>query len=121
PRPSFVVPGATTAATERVATVTRAQLAPYAESKKSSGAPRSTAPTTPPRGGGGGVRSVSDSGGFSSPPLPEPAPIRNTELPPATVNAPPAPSAPASRPTYEIPIYADGTRVRTDVVLKPKD
>lgn len=122
PRPSFIVPGAATATGARVATVTRAQLAPYAESKKSAGAPKSAAPSRPARGGGGSIRSVADSSGFSSPPLPEPAPIRSSELEPATVNASTtAPSGPAARPTYEIPIYADGTKVRTDVVLKPKD
>jgi Flp pilus assembly protein CpaB len=120
PRPQFVVPGATTGtASARVASVTRAQLAPYAEAKKAATA---NAKKTDNSSGGnssrnarGGPRMVSDVGDFPTPVLPDPAPPSSQNLQPAEVKTP------ASRPTYEIPIYADGTKIRTDVVLKPKE
>jgi Flp pilus assembly protein CpaB len=123
PRPLFVAPGATTGATPaRVASVTRAQLAPYAESKKTASTAKKAGASSGNNSGGsggsrgGGTRMVSDVGVFPTPILPEPAPPPSSQsLEPAGV------SAPASRPTYEIPIYADGTKVRTDVVLKPKE
>jgi Flp pilus assembly protein CpaB len=96
----------------RLAAVTRAQLAPYAESKK-------TTTTKSGNAGGGGqsgrsnrarLTTVSDTG-FSGPVMPPPAP---TGLKPAEFGE-------AAPDSYGIPIYADGTRKRIDVVRKPAE
>lgn len=124
PRPIYIapgLPGATTggASPVRAVSVTRAQLAPYAEGKKNaSSAKKASSSNDKPSGGtrSSGTRMAAEIYDYPTPSLPIPAPtVDSRDLPPAQVNAP------ASRPTYEIPIYADGTKVRTDVVLKPKD
>lgn len=100
----------------RLASVTRAQLAPYAESKKSAGKTAS-ATRASQSGGNGGSRSnrgrvsTVSNGGFSGPSLPPPS---SSGLPPAAIGN-------AEPDSYGIPIYADGTRKRIDVVRKPRE
>lgn len=103
PQVGALTPGAT--ATE--VSVNRAQLAPYANSKKGSG-------DTPAKKSTPSARRVSsppENFGPSFPPLPPPV---GGDLPPAQINTQ-TPSA-----TYDIPIYMDGKQVRTDTVRKPK-
>jgi Flp pilus assembly protein CpaB len=103
-----VVPGAEA----RVAAVTRPQIAPYAEGRKratSAGARTRNVST-----GSSGSGSRGNAPSFAVPIMPEPAPIPGTTTPPMTIQA----SQPA---TYNIPVYVDGKRVRTDVVRKPQD
>ena len=112
----------------RPASITRAQLAPYAtrlknpapakSSSSSSNSNRSNGnssqaarPSRASRGGGGEVSYV-------GPPL-LPSPDNNREVP----IIPPADTSKMSPPppaTYEIPIYGDGKLVRTDTVKKPR-
>ena len=93
--------------------VTKAQLAPYAESKKV--APKAPQAKTVSTGGGGGN-------------VPR---IRETFVPPQNFGNPgidkvvsPAPLGDlttAPSPTYDIPIYADGKTVRVETVRRPQD
>lgn len=119
PRPLFIVPGAMTgAATARPASITRSQLAPYAESKKVSGTAKKTGNSANDNKGRsryGGARAMSDIGEFPAQVFPSPARAKDGKIPPAGV------IVPTSRPSYDIPIYADGTKVRTDTVLKPQE
>ena len=111
----FIVPGAS-AGEVRVANVTRAQLAPYAEGKKNSGGNKAASTPRPQNQNSRPYRDVSDSTGFINPPIPIPESTISGGLPPAAF----AETTPVQRPTYDIPIYADGTKVRIDTVLKPQ-
>ena len=107
-----LVPGATPGVV-RAVSVNRAQLAPYAESKKaSSGSKSASASRSANRSSGSGRDYPSDSG-FSGPLIPVPE-TGSTGLVPLPVDG-----ATTPKETYDIPIYADGTRVRVDTVLKP--
>lgn len=98
----------------RVATMTRARIAPYANRVKSATPPRpaaaSSAPSTSRNSNGGGGRRYT--GPDASFPMPQPLPPVN----PGTLQ-PPAPSKPE---TYDIPIYGDGKMTRIDTVRKPE-
>jgi hypothetical protein len=90
----------------RVAAVTKAQLAPYAERKRSGNA------TPNPSGKGGGSRGPRMAEISGPPLLPTPALGSGTTMP-AQFNSSPN--------TYDIPVYVDGKKVRTDVVRKPQE
>jgi Flp pilus assembly protein CpaB len=99
-----IAPGGET----RVAVVTKAQLAPYAERHKQAGStPAGNAKSS------GGSRARGTEVSYVPPVLPPPAP--SSGVTPAGISVPPAPS------TYEIPVYVDGKRVRTDVVRRPQE
>ena len=88
--------------------VTRPQIAPYAESKKASGAVKSAPAARVARGNSGGeiIR-------YDGPPI---IPMPEIRVPGMSI----IPAQIMSKPTYEIPVFADSKPVRTDVVLKPQ-
>lgn len=108
----IIVPGGVET---RAVSVTRPQIAPYAEGRKRA-APSGAAPTRSASSGGGSGGSGSRGGApsFGGPMLPDPAPIPAGNTPPMTIES-------QEPSTYAIPVYVDGKRVRADVVRKPQD
>ena len=112
----------------RPASITRAQLAPYANRLKNPSPAKSSASSSNGNRNSGNTREAARpsraqrSGGnvsYVGPPV-LPSPDNNREvpiIPPADVNkmSPPPPA------TYEIPVYGDGKLVRTDTVKKPRE
>lgn len=117
----------TVAPATRTVSVTKAQIAPYAERRKNQGARPSGSGGSSGSGGGGRVtpiRDIAPRPRFDVPPMPMPIPETPTQLAPPSefpsVSAPSAP-APAAPRTYDIPVYADGKVVRVETVPKPQD
>ena len=113
--------GTSTGGTIRSISVTKAQIAPYAERKKSAGGGGGAARTTSARNvsdGGSTGRRATTGGGFV-PPTDYPRGGGSGGLPPVTNFPPPPP--PAESPTYDIPIYADGKTVRVETVRRPQE
>lgn len=122
-------------ATARLSTVsvTKAQIAPYAERKKAAGNSGGTG-NSGGRSSGSGTRTVSTvsngdrlriprsiGGGFPNPGIPSGNDPRDG-MTPVTEFPTPAPPLPTPlSPTYEIPIFADGKVVRTETVRRPQD
>ncbi len=131
-----------------VSAVTKAQIAPYAERKKASGAASGRAASGNGRSSGSGSRSSGADGSDrdsaaprlnrspryprpvgSDSPLPSLSPVeipRNTGAQPSFgpntgTGTPSSDGVTFSSPTYEIPIYADGKIVRTETVRRPQD
>ncbi|PQV64237.1 Flp pilus assembly protein CpaB [Abditibacterium utsteinense] len=115
-----------------VSSVTRAQIAPYAERKKAAGGAGGTRTVSGSNGGGNnsGNSGGSNNGGshrptritrvndtFGPPPT---IPNGNNDVvqPPYPV---PDPAPVPESPTYNIPIYADGKTVRVETVPRPQD
>jgi hypothetical protein len=117
------IPNADNTGSIRSISVTKAQIAPYAERRKAAGS-----------GGGSGSRNNSGSNGNSEPPIRR-RPVTNTfgpppPLPTSNTNSnvgnnstggpfvpPPVPSS----PRYDIPIYADGRTIRVETVRRPQE
>jgi Flp pilus assembly protein CpaB len=105
--------------TVRVASTTRARLAPYATRAKAPAGNQTQAPRASSSQG----RGARDLGGFSRPVAPPTIPV---PAPPVTQNVPPLSpdslGAVKPRPeTYDIPVYADGKVARIDTVRRPQD
>ncbi len=117
-----------------VSSVTKAQIAPYAERKKAAGGATGTriaAGNSGAGGSGSGAGSANNSGPsrrpsrlsrnnetFGPPPtIPSPNPISGDS---GTPFVPPT-GPPAESPTYNIPIYADGRTVRVETVPRPQN
>lgn len=110
------VPGATPSPNGlRAVSITKAQIAPYAERKKAvgaaSGGTRTVSASSGGSGGGGGYHQVSR----IEPPIQIPS--ANPPVIPVTNFPPPVPQ---ESPTYDIPIYADGKTVRVETVRRPQ-
>ena len=112
-------PGATT----RTVSVTKAQIAPYAERRKAQNARPAASGGRAASGSGTArpsipIRDLAPRPSFETPPMPVPnVPVEMNR--PASEMAPSAP--PAAPRTYDIPIYADGKVVRVETVPKPRD
>jgi Flp pilus assembly protein CpaB len=98
----------------KTVSVTKSQIAPYAERKKSQGGQSSNS-------GGSGNRPVRSFNPPNIPDIPLPKPLDNQMTPPMDIPLPSPTSAPQGPPpTYQIPIYADGKVVRNETVLLPQ-
>ncbi|HEX9997922.1 MAG TPA: Flp pilus assembly protein CpaB [Abditibacterium sp.] len=113
-------PNTTVGATVRSISVTKAQIAPYAERKKAAGGASNATRTTSSRETSAGPVRQRERINFGSPPvLPQVGPgggnLGSAPTPPFT------PPLPVESPTYDIPIYADGKTVRVETVRRPQE
>ena len=107
PRPAVATVGA-----ERLVSITKPRLAPYANSVKRG----NTAPTrvASASSSGGSRNRGGDGGGYNPPPI-----IPSMGLPPANPNGSGSSVIAVAPETYQIPIYGDGKIARYDTVRKP--
>jgi len=108
-----IVPGA--GGELRPVSVTRAQLAPYAETKRNSGGAKAGSTPRTPSSGSRPIREVS---GDSGPIFPGSIPVPENTSNPGLLPLPVENTTP-QRSTYDIPVYIDGSKTRVDTVLKP--
>jgi Flp pilus assembly protein CpaB len=118
-------PGAnpsTAGATVRSISVTKAQIAPYAERKKAAGGASNATRPASTRDTSAGPSRQRERINFGPPPT---IPTQGTitgggNLGGAPTTPYPVPP-PAESPTYDIPIYADGKTVRVETVRRPQE